>query len=153
MGKFLPAFLLEKEFAMVKKNPLLAGLFNMLVPGSGYWYVNKDRGRFIKTLLVGIAAIAVMIVLGIIFQNTTGFPLPKGVCTGILLLIVLVPLFLNGQKAAIQHNFIIDNANLYTAKQQGNDEIQLARNQNLRDKGYISKQEYDSRKDSIGSKK
>jgi hypothetical protein len=32
---------------MDKKNPLLAGLFNMLVPGSGYWYVDQDRERFI----------------------------------------------------------------------------------------------------------
>lgn len=137
---------------MDKKNPLLAGLFNMLVPGSGYWYVDQDRGRFIKTLIVGIAAIAALIVLGTIFQNTTGFPLPQGLCVGILLLIVLVPLFLNGQKAAIHHNFVQDNASLYTARQHGTDEAQLARNQHLRDKGMISEQEYDSRKDSITSK-
>jgi hypothetical protein len=138
---------------MDKKNPLLAGLFNMLVPGSGYWYVDQDRGRFIKTLLVGIAAIAAMIVVANIIQNTTGFPLPQGICVGILLLFVLVPLFLNGQKAAIHHNFVMDNASLYTARQRGNEEAQLARNQNLRDKGYISEQEYDSRKDNITSKK
>jgi hypothetical protein len=137
---------------MDKKNPLLAGLFNMLVPGSGYWYVDQDRGRFIKTLLVGIAAIAAMIVVANIIQNTTGFPLPQGICVGILLLFVLVPLFLNGQKAAIHHNFVMDNASLYTARQRGNEEAQLARNQNLRDKGYISEQEYDSRKDSITKK-
>jgi hypothetical protein len=43
-----------KAFAMEKKNPLPAGLFNMLVPGSGYWYVNRDRGRFSKTLIIGV---------------------------------------------------------------------------------------------------
>ena len=138
---------------MDKKNPLLAGLFNMLMPGSGYWYVDQDRERFIKTLIVGIAAVAAMVVLGTILQKTTGFPLPQGLCMGMLLLIVLVPLFLNGQRAAVHHNFVIDNASLYTARQRGNDEAQLARNQNLRDKGYISEQEYDSRKDSIASKK
>ena len=37
---------------MEQKNPLLAGLFNMLVPGSGYWYVDKDGGRFLKTAFV-----------------------------------------------------------------------------------------------------
>ena len=137
---------------MDKKNPLLAGLFNMLVPGSGYWYVDQDRQRFIKTLLVGVAAIAVMVVVGSIFQNTTGFPLPQGLCVGLLLLIVLVPLFLNGQKAAVHHNFVLDNASLYTARQHGTDEAQLARNQHLRDKGLISEQEYDSRKDNIKSK-
>ena len=138
---------------MEKKNPLLAGLFNMLVPGSGYWYVDQDRGHFIKTLIIGIAAIAAMIVLGTILQNTTGFPLPQGLCMGILLLIVLVPLILNGQKAAIHHNFVIDNARHYTGRQRDSNEAQLTRNQHLRDKGYISEQEYDSRKDSITSKK
>jgi len=137
---------------MDKKNPLLAGLFNMLVPGSGYWYVDQDRERFIKTLVVGIAAIAAMIVVGIVLQKTTGFPLPQGLCVGMLLLIVLVPLFLNGQKAAVHHNFVIENASLYTARQHGTDEAQLARNQHLRDKGLISEQEYDSRKDNITSK-
>ena len=138
---------------MEKKNPLLAGLLNMLVPGSGYWYVDRDRERFIKTLIIGIAAMAALIVLGTVFQNTTGFPLPQGVCIGVLLLIVLVPLFQNGHKAAIHHNFVLDNAGMYTSRQHGNDQAQLARNQNLRDKGYISEQEYDSRKDSITSKK
>lgn len=138
---------------MEKKNPLLAGLLNMLVPGSGYWYVDQDRGRFIKTLIIGIAAVAALVVVGNILQNTTGFPLPQGLCIGMLLLIVLVPLFLNGQKAAIHHNFVIDNASHYTTRQRGNKEAKLARNQDLRDKGYISEQEYDSRKDSIASKK
>lgn len=138
---------------MEKKNPLLAGLLNMLLPGSGYWYVDRDRERFIKTLIVGIAAIAALIVLGTIFQNTTGYPLPQGLCIGILLLIVLVPLFQNGQKAANHHNFVLDNAAAYTTRQPGTSAAQLARNQSLRDKGYISEQEYDSRKDSIASKK
>jgi hypothetical protein len=138
---------------MDKKNPLLAGLFNMLVPGSGYLYVDQDRRHFIKTLFIGIAAIAAMVVVGTALQKTTGFPLPQGACVGMLLLFVLVPLFLNGQKAATHHNFVLDNASLYTARQHGTGEVQLARNQHLRDKGMISEQEYDSRKDSIASKK
>ena len=138
---------------MEKKNPLLAGLLNMLLPGSGYWYVDQDRERFIKTLIIGIAAIAALVVVGNILQSTTGFPLPQGLCIGILLLIVLVPLFQKGQRAAIHHNFVQDNAGMYNARQPGNDEAQLARNQILRDKGLISEQEYDSRKDGIASKK
>lgn len=138
---------------MDKKNPLLAGLLNMLVPGLSYWYVDRDRERFTKTLIVGITAIAAMVWFGTIFQNTTGFPMPKGVCMGVLLLIVFVPLFLNGQKTAIHHNLVVDTASQYTARQTGNEEAQLKRNQNLRDRGYISEQEYDSRKDSITSKK
>lgn len=138
---------------MEKKNPLLAGLLNMLVPGSGYWYVNQDRSRFIKTLLIGIAVIAALIVVGTVFQNTTGFPLPQGLCTGILLLLVLVPLFQKGQKAALQYNSVLESTSMYSARQHGNSAAQLAKNQDLRDKGYISKQEYDSRKDNINSKK
>lgn len=137
---------------MEKKNPLLAGLINMLVPGSAYWWVDKDRRRFIKTLIIGVAAIAAVIVIGTTLQNTTGFPLPQGICMGILLLIVLVPLFLSGQRAANHHNFLINSADQYTARQDGNNEAQLTRNQHLRDKGYISEQEYDSRKDSIEKK-
>jgi hypothetical protein len=137
---------------MEKKNPLLAGLLNILVPGSGYWYVNRDRARFIKTLILGIAVILALIVVGNIFQSTTGFPLPQGICIGLLLLIVLVPLFQKGQRAAIHHNFVLDNAGMYNARQRGTNEAQLARNQNLRDKGLISEQEYDSRKDGIASK-
>ena len=138
---------------MEKKNPLLAGLINMLVPGSGYWYVAQDRGRFIKTLIVGIAAIAAMIVLGNIIENTVEFPMPQGLCMGILLLFALVPLFLNGQKAALHHNYVLDSASQYTSRQRGTNEAQLAKNQDLRDKSMISKQEYDSRKDNIISKK
>jgi len=115
--------------------------------------VDQDRGRFIKTLLIGIAAAATLIVLGIFIQNTTGFPLPQGVCVGILLLFVLVPLFRKGQQAAIHHNFVQDSAGIYNARQRGNDEAQLERNQDLRNKGLISEQEYDSRKDGITSKK
>jgi hypothetical protein len=137
---------------MDKKNPLLAGLFNMLVPGLAYWYVDKDRGRFIKTLIIGGTAIIVVIVIGTVLQNTTGFPLPQGICTGVLLLFVLVPLFLRGQSAANHHNFVMDSATLYTARQSGNNEAQLARNQELRSKGYISEQEFESRKDSITKK-
>lgn len=137
---------------MEKKNPLLAGLFNILVPGSAYWYVDRDRGRFLKTLLIGVAAIAAVFVLGNLLQNTTGFPLPQGVCMGILLLFVFVPLFLSGQRAASHHNFTMDSAAQYTARQHGSDEAQLARNQDLRDKGYISEQEFESRKDSIEKK-
>jgi len=72
---------------MDKKNPILAGLFNTLIPGSGNCYVDHDRGRFLKTLIIGIAAVAAMIVLGTLIQSTTGFPLPRGVCVGVLLLI------------------------------------------------------------------
>ncbi len=46
----------------------------------------------------------------------------------------------------------MDSADQYTARQHGNNAAQLTRNQDLRDKGYISEQEYESRKDSIEKK-
>jgi len=137
----------------MKKNPLLTGLLNTLIPGSGYLYVDNDRGRFIKTLIGAIAAIAVIVLLGNAIQHSKGYSLPQGLCTGILLLIVLVPLFLSGQKTANQHNMVIDNATVYNKRQQGSNDAQLAKNQGLRDKGMISEQEYDSRKTGISSKK
>jgi len=140
------------EFAM-EKNPLLTGLLNMLIPGSVYLYVDNDRGRFTKTLIGAIAAIVVMVLLGNAIQHSKGYSLPQGLCMGILLLIVLVPLFLSGQKTANRHNLVTGNANLYNARQQGSDDAQLAKNQSLRDKGMISEQEYDSRKSGISSKK
>jgi hypothetical protein len=138
---------------MDKKNPLLAGLVNMLVPGLGYWYVDRDRWHFIRTLIIGGIAIVAVITLGVLLQNTTAFPLPQGLCPGILLLMVLVPLFLRGQRAAVQHNFALDSAAAYTARQSGTNAAQIAKNQNLRDKGYISEKEYDSRKENLASRK
>ena len=137
---------------MEKKNPLLAGLINAIVPGAGYWYVDQDRGRFIKTLVAGGVAIVAMTGLGVIIQRTTGFPFPPGLCIGILLLPVFVILFRNGQKAASHRNFVLDNADMYTIRQHGTSDAQLARIQRLRDKGLISEQEFNSRRDNIASK-
>lgn len=138
---------------MENKNPWLAGLFNSLVPGSGFWYVNRDRERFLRALIFGVVAIGVMIVLGNIVERTSGFPLSQGLCPGILLLLVLVPLFRSGHKAAVQHNSVLGVADRFTARQSGSNEAQLEKNQHLRDKGMISEQEFDSRKDSINRKK
>lgn len=137
---------------MEEKNPFLAGLFNMLVPGSAYWYVDKDRARFLRALMIGITAFVAMIVLGSILQRAGGFPLPQSMCPAMLLLVILIPLFLSGQKVAKRHNSMRDKATNFNARQLGTDEDQLAKNQDLRDKGMISKQEYDSRKDSINRK-
>ncbi|HSG44347.1 MAG TPA: SHOCT domain-containing protein [Anaerolineales bacterium] len=137
---------------MEKKNPLIAGLLNMVVPGLSYFYVGNDLRRFIKTLIGGIAAIVVLVLVGNAIQSRTDIPLSQGVCVGILLLIVLVPLFLSGQKIASQQNRMMDNASRYDSKQHGSAETQLAKNQALRDKGMISEQEYESRRNKISSK-
>jgi len=138
---------------MEKKNPLIAGLLNMLVPGLSHLYVDKDLGSFIKILIGGIAAIVVLVFIGNAVQHTPNYPLPQGLCPGILLLIVLVPLFRNGQQTANRRNFVLDNAIQYDARQHGSAEAQLAKNQEMRDKRIISEQEYESRRDDISSKK
>ena len=138
---------------MENKNPLIAGLLNMVVPGLGYLYVNNETRRFVKTLIGGIAAIVVLVLIGNVIQNSTSISLPQGVCPGALLLVVIVPLFLNGQKLASQHNKKTVNAARYDATQRGTSEARLARNQEMRDKRMISEEEYESRKAGITSKK
>lgn len=137
---------------MEKKNPLIAGLLNMVVPGLGYLHVNNDTRSFIKVLIGGIAAILVLILVGNAIQSNNYVSLPQGLCPGILLLILFVPLFRSGQNIARQHNIMIDNAVRFGSRQHGSVESQLARNQELRDKQMISEQEYESRKDGISSK-
>ena len=98
---------------MEKKNPMLAGLLNMFVPGSVYWFVEKDHNRFIKTLLGGIVVLFAVLQLGNAIQRIRNYSLPQGVCTGILILLVLVPLFLIGQKTAHLHNQRLENTARY----------------------------------------
>jgi len=138
---------------MENKYPLIAGLLNVVVPGLGYLYVNNDIRRFIKTLVGGIAAIVVLVLIGNAMQQSIEVSFRQGVCAGILLLIVLVPLFLSGQKIALQHNKMKDNATRYDSTQLGNAESRLARNQEMRDKRMISEQEYESRREGISLKK
>ena len=66
------------------KNPLLAGLINVLIPGSSQLYVNNDRAKFIRAFVVGAIALTVAVLLGSLIQNTRGYSLPQGVCMGSL---------------------------------------------------------------------
>ena len=138
------------------KNPFVAGLLNMLLPGSAYLYVDNQRAQFFKTLIAGILVIAAMLALGNAIQNIRGYSLPQGVCTGILLLIVFVPLFLIGQKTAHIHNNGIEKSARYNAQRQstqGTDNVQLNKFQQMRDEGLISDQEYQSKKNRLSAKK
>ena len=138
---------------MEHKNPLIAGLLNMVVPGLGYLYVNNDTRRFVKTLIGGIAAIVALVFIGNAMQNSTNVSISQGICPGILSLIVFVPLFLSGQKVASQHNRKKDNAARYDETQHGTSEARLTRNQAMRDNRMISEEEYESRKEGLTSKK
>jgi uncharacterized membrane protein len=144
-------FHLEKGSSMPreKKNPIVAGALNMFVPGSGYLYVDNDRNRFIKTLIGGVLLIAVMIALSNAIQHIRGYSLPQGLCMGSLLLLVLIPLFLIGQKTAHLHNDMVDDTaqfNTRRATSQGSDDARLGKIQRMRDEGLISEQEYQKKK-------
>jgi len=139
-----------------KKNPLIAGVLNMLIPGAGYLYVDNDRNKFIKTFIGGVLLIAVMVTLSNAIQNIHGYSLPQGICIGSLLLIVLVPLFLTGQKSANMRNNMIDSTaqyNTHRASSQDNGEAGLSKLQKMRDEGLISEQEYQKKKNNISAKK
>lgn len=132
-----------------KKKPIITGVLNMFVPGSGYLYVDNDRNRFIKTFIGAGLLITAVIFLGNAIQNIRGYPLSQGPCTGILLLIIFVPLFLTGQKIAHQHNDMIENTSHYNehrAASQGSDDAKLEKIQKMRDEGLISDQEYQKKK-------
>lgn len=135
--------------SLEKKNPIVAGMLNTLLPGAGYLYVENDRNRFIKTFIGGVLLITVMVFLSNAIQNIRGYPLPQGLCMGSLLLVILVPLFLIGQKTARLHNNMINDAahyNVRRTREQGGDDTRLERIQKMRDEGLISEQEYQNKK-------
>jgi len=139
-----------------KKNPLLAGLLNMLVPGSINIYVGKKWLKFLLTFIGMVLVLAVAVWLGSSLQNSRSFSLPQGVCPGALALLVLVPLFLNGLNAAKEHNKVLDDEVLYHSREpvsqdEGNE--QLEKIQKMRDEGLISEQQYNTRKSQVGPKK
>lgn len=138
-----------------KKNPIIAGGLNMVIPGSCYLYVENDRSRFIKTFIGAIALIAVMGMLGNAIQDIRGFSLPQGLCTASLLMVIFVPLFLIGQKTAHMHNSMIDqNAHYNTQRttSKGSDDAKLAKIQNMRNEGLISEQELQKKTDDMSLK-
>lgn len=148
------AFKSKKGYIMSKekKNPIIAGVLNMLIPGAGYLYVDNDRNRFIKTLAGGVLLITAMVFLSNAVQNIRGYSLPQGLCTGSLLLIVFIPLFLAGQKTAHLHNNMMENNaqyNVHRTASQGSDDAKLGKIQRMRDEGLISEQEYQKKKDDL----
>jgi predicted permease len=139
-----------------EKNPLLAGLFNMLVPGSVNIYIKKNWRKFILTFAGMIIVLAIVIWAGVSLQGSRSFSLPQGVCPGVLALIVLVPLFLNGLNAAREYNKILEDKVLYDSRKpvsQDDDDEQLKKIQKMRDEGLISEQQYNTRKSKVDSKK
>ena len=139
-----------------KLNPIVAGLLNMLVPGSINIYFKKGWQRFLLTFVGMEIVLAIAIWLGISLQGTRSFNVPQGLCPGALALVVLVPLFLNGFNTATEHNKIRSDKALYQSRKppisEDNDE-QLKKIQTMRDEGLISEQQYEVKKGKIGSNK
>ncbi|MCE9644716.1 MAG: SHOCT domain-containing protein [Chloroflexi bacterium] len=127
---------------MKRRNPLLAGLFNVLVPGSHYLYVRNDWRKFILFLIAGVAAIGASILVGNTIQNMKVYTLSQGLCTGILLSIVLGVLFYNGLTDASSHNSGTDSAAHYKTMREGSRVARLEVLNKQRAEGLISDEEY-----------
>lgn len=140
---------------MKRRNPLLAGLFNMLLPGSSHLYVDNDWAKFLQYFIGGGLAIAVAIVMGNNIQALQVYTLPQGICTGSLLVIIYAALFYFGMSAASARNSQTDSAAYYKSRRTASTDDRVVRMEKLlkkRDEGLISKEQYDSEKDEIESK-
>lgn len=136
------------------KNPLLAGLINVLIPGSSHVYVNKDWGKFIRAFLVSILVLGAGGAMADIVQGARGFALPQGVCTGTLLLIVASVLFSAGYKIGRTRLQEANASTFYNSKRQpshGSIAAQHAEAQKMRYEGLISEQEFEDKNEKMDS--
>ncbi len=134
------------------KNPLLAGLLNMVVPGSVHLYVNREWLKFFLTFIGMGLLLAIAVWVGTSLQSARFFSLPQGLCPGALALLVLVPLFITGRNSAVEHNKIQGDEILYQTRKpisQDSDEKQIKRIQKMRDEGLISEQQYENKKSKV----
>jgi hypothetical protein len=133
---------------MDNKNPLLIGLLNVLIPGSSQWFVNKDRSKFIKALLVGIAIFVIAILTANTVQHSKGYALPQGLCMGSLVMVVAVALFVSGYRIARERSNEKKEAAYYNSRRNStreSDGTKQAATKKMRDEGLISEQEYDKK--------
>ena len=142
---------------MKRRNPLLAGLFNVLIPGSGQLYVKNNWLRFGLFFVVYSLVIFVAALLGNNIQNIPEYTLPQGVCTGTLLLGVFAFLFYSGMKMASDRNSDTDSAAHYdsmrTQVSKDDPVARLAKLQRQRNEGLISSEQQEVKKAEIESKK
>lgn len=133
-----------------KENPLIAGLLNAFVPGFAKYYVDKNLKGFITTLAVCIILIFLAMTLSNAIQDIKGYSIAAGLCPAGLLLVILVPLFLQGMKLAKEHNGNMDNTARFNESRQKSKMDKIER---MRTEGLISKEEYDQKKDKVGEEK
>jgi len=142
---------------MKRRNPLLAGLLNMLMPGSSHIYVGNDRRKFIQSFIGGALMIFLAFMVGNTIQRMDLYTLPQGVCMGILFLLVFGFLFNTGMKKANRRNSEIDSAAHYQSLRTDTSSddlvIEMANIQKQRDEGLISIERYEAKKAEIESKK
>jgi len=143
---------------MKRRNPLLVGLLNIIIPGSSHLYVSGDWSKFIPYFVVYSLMILFAVLMGNNIQELKQYTLPQGLCTGILLVGVFTFLFYNGMKEAVNRDSEIDSAAYYqsmrTDLSEGEDPItKLANIQRQREEGLISKEQEEIREAQIKSKK
>jgi hypothetical protein len=142
---------------MKRRNPVLAGLFNVLIPGSGQLYVKNNWLRFGLFFVLYSVVIFIAALLGNNIQNIPEYTLPQGVCTGTLLLGVFAFLFYSGMKMASDRNSDTDSAAHYdsmrTQVSRDDPVARLAKLQRQRDEGLISSEQQEVKKAEIESKK
>jgi len=142
---------------MKRRNPVLAGLFNVLIPGSGQLYVKNNWLRFSLFFVAYSLVIFIAILLGNNIQNIPEYTMPQGLCTGTLLLGVFAFLFYSGMKMASDRNSDTDSAAHYesmrTHVSKDDPVARLAKLQRQRDEGLISSEQQEVKKAEIESKK
>jgi hypothetical protein len=142
---------------MKKRNPIITGLLNALIPGSGHVYVNKAWGRFVPIFIGYCILIYVAYLLGNAIQNLRNSPLPAGLMPGLLILAVLASLFFSGMKISNIRNDETKEAAYYESRRtnlpQDNESTKLKKLSKQREDGLISNEQYDSKKADIESKK
>ena len=138
------------------KNPWLAGLVNVLLPGASQLYVNKDWSRFVGAFVINILALAATIALGNLIEHSRSYSLPQGLCMGILILIVIAALFAGGYNTARVRNNETDASAFYNSKRHvshASNAVQHGEIQKMRDEGLISELEYKEKNAEVESDK
>lgn len=136
---------------MVKKNPLIAGFLNVLIPGLGHLYLGHWPGCILWFFLY-IAAGGVLIFLANYAEKSghfqSGLPI---IIAGILYAFLL---FSDGITFANRHNKKAALAAPDTSKTDGPEDTQtkLKKLQEMFNAGLITQQEYESKKADILSK-
>ena len=136
-----------------KINPLLAGLFNVLLPGSAHIYVRKERKPFFVTFIIAIAALVLAIWIGIQIQNVQSFNMIQGICPGTLILIIVAIFFRQGLNIATEYNTrLVSQEQYQKSRYHASKDEKMKKIDQLKDDGLISDEQYNTRKDQISQK-